>query len=666
MIECFDNKNILTIFIKYLSFKDIICLSKANKKIYTILLNSKNNPDVNTIYRYFTYKKFYWNDLSNDSEEMKKTEELYDDFNSTNNDWKLIYITLTNNYYNYPKKDICKIVYDYFQNHLYLPGLRKDNKYLEFQFSSIHQIVSYDFYTNNDIIYNHYDKYINEHNLNNKICNVFILKKGLPFENDLMHFNEIYRTFKKDNNSINILKIIIDYDYENLELIYVCSKNSEEKNNEIINYLLWLNHTIISFAEYIYKYLKIYETQKNKIKYDKLLLEYNNKHNDFINFSLLINEHFKNINIIINYLNKFILIKNNNNNNSDNYFSLYKLCINIMKKEIYEKINIKLKDIFETECNQYIQDIFEGSNNEKVIEINDNNESKTKENSNNSFEDDENYCDIENDDFILDEDNNHLTHKKIIELYMNCMTDFNINELNCKLINYSELKMNEDYIKYINILINSFINKIDKTLQNEEKPFKELFLLLKDIISIKNEDVDFLSKYNGNNLNIIKRVKKQIFYHIFNHLKKYIINKIKEDFLKYIDIEMSNNNNEINKNKKFIYKKNIILTEGEKKIINEQQKEKIINMYNKEIEDIKNDLINNNNLMIDYDEKNLLSKINVYFDNDITDDVVILKEMMYFNVMELEYYSNLDNIIINLLSNDNISKEYSVFINESI
>ena len=663
MIECFENKNILTIFVKFLSFKDIICLSKANKKIYTILLNSKNNPDINTIYRYFTYKQFYWNEISNDSEKTEKTDELYDDFNSTNNDWKLIYITLTNNYFNNPNNDLRKKVYDYFQNHLYLPGLRKDNKYLEFQFSSIHQIVSYDCHINNNIIYNHYDKYINENTLNNKMCNDFILKKGLPFENDLINFNEIYQTFKKDNNLINILKIIIDYDYENIDLIYVRSKNSQEKNIEIINYLLWLNHTIILFAKYIYKYLKIYETQKNNIKNDKLLLEYNNKHNDFINFSLLINDHFKNINIIINYLNKFILIKNNenNNNNSNNYFSLYKLCMNIMKKEIYEKLSNKLKDIFETECNEYIQDVFEGSTNEKGTEINDNNESKTKEDSN-SFEDDDNYCDIENDDFILDE-NNHLTHKEIIERYMNCMADFNINEINSKLINHSELKMNEDYIKYINILINSFINKIDKTLQNKEKSFEQVFLFLKDIISIKDEDVNALSTFDGNNLNIIKRVKKQIFCHIFNHLKKYIINKIKEDFLKYIDIEMINNNNEINKNKKFIYKKNIILTEGEKKTINEQQNEKIINIYYKEIEDIKNDIINNNNLMIDYDEKDLLSKINSYFDNDITESVVILKEMMYFNVMELEYYSNLDNIIINLLSKGNNNKEYSVFIN---
>ena len=199
--------------------------------------------------------------------------------------------------------------------------------------------------------------------------------------------------------------------------------------------------------------------------------------------------------------------------------------MNIIKKELYQKLKNKLKDIFEHECNDYLTEIFEKSNIEKNDIFNDSKESKTKEDSN-SFEEYDNNEDYDNDDYISEE-NNEISHKEIIEDYMNCMTDFCINELNSKLINHSEIKMNDDFKIYENILVNCFINKIDKYLINEEKSFENIFFIIKDIISIKNEDINIISKIEGNNLNVIKRVKKIIFHNIMNHLEQYNVKDTK-------------------------------------------------------------------------------------------------------------------------------------------
>jgi hypothetical protein len=641
-----------------------------------IILNPKNNPSINAMFRHFTYETFYFNEFSDDSDETEKTEEIYDDFNFTNNNWKSIYNTLTINFYYYQKKDIAKSIYSYFKNHLYLPSIRKDNKYLESKNSSLHQLFYYDLHINNKITYNHYDKYINDNNLNTKDTQDkdkdFILKKSLPFEDELINFKEILQNVKNDINLINILKIIIDYDYEKMDLMFVNQKNSKDminslniKNSQIFNFIFYLNHTIILFVKFIYKYNIIYDNN-NKINYNKLLVEYVNKYNDFVNFSLLINEHFRNINIIINYLAKFILTdyKINEDNNSYNYFSIYQLCNIIIKKEIYTKIKNKLKAIFEFECNEYLIDLFEKPNDEKNNDIN-SNESKTKEDSN-SFEDYEDNYEYEDEDYISEE-NNEKSHKENIENFMNCMTDFSINEFNCKLINHSGIKMNDDYEMYENILVKCFINKIDKYLINEEKSFEEIFLVIKDVISIKNEDINAISGCEGNGLNLIKRVKNNIFQNIMNYLKKFIINKIKEDILNNIQCNEKNKN----KNKKVIVNKNIFLSNEEKNKISEEQKIIIIELYNSEINKIKNDIIsikNDEQFMSNIEINKIEEIIDSYFDDSngylSYYYPAILKEILFYNFIENAYYSKMNSIIINLLNKSkNKKEEYSIFLN---
>ena len=653
MNKILKNVNILTNISKYLSFKEKIFFSMINKNIYTLLLNPIHNTNINSYYREFTYKNFYLYELlENGKETEKKDEILLDNYELTKNNWKLIYRDLYNNYNNYPNKDIVKLLYKSFKMHLYLPGIRKNNKYLDFKYSSLHQLISYDISLCNNIIYNHYDKYINENGfLNEKTkTNDFMLKKRLYFENEFLNFYQLLNNVKNDLNLKTILEKISNYDYDYLNYIYI--NNNKDFNNNIFKFLLWLNHTIIIFAKFIYRFVYIYTFQKNNQNNEyKLLTEYINKHNDFVNFSLLINERLNNINLIINYLKKFILIKNNNNNESNNkkvfnYFSIYKLCLIIIKKEFYEKLENKIKTNFEIITNKYIIDLFQNSNNES-------NDSKTKEDSN-SFEEYENNLDMENCDCSLLDENSELTNKEIVEKIMLCITDLNINEYNSNLINHSELLMNDDYKIYESILIDSFINKINECLE-EDKNINELFIIIKKVISSQNEDIDNISKDNEISLNIIKRSKKIIFCKIINCLKENIIKKMKEDCLKYI-----HNYNKADSNKnRLLIGKNIILNKEEKNKLNEEQKIIILNLYNNEKDEIKKDIINETK------DKNICELINYYFDYSNCYFAVVLNELLCYFYMENNYFSKIDNKIVNLLTKSN-NNNPSLFISKSM
>ena len=632
------NVNMITNISKYLPFNQTIIISKLNKQMYFSILNPIKNPRLNSLYRKYTFKKVY---LNAQSPEEQKKEEIYDDYSLTKNNWKIIYKNLIMNYKTYQNKNITELVFNCFRNHLFLPSMRKSNKYLDFKYNTIHQLISYDILFYNNVICNHYNKYINENGFIQQSNNDFILKKGLFFENELINFNTNLNFIQKNNYLKGILKKIINYDYENLNDIYLNNNkdNNLYNNNEVIKFMLWLNYTVFYFAKFVYSYINIYSISNNDNNKNKFLSEFISKHNDFINFSLLINDHFNNINIIINYLNKFILLKNdpkNNNINNNNiyYFSIYKMCINIMKKEIYDKLNNELKKKFEYITNIYIDEIFE----KKENEINQN-DSKTKEDSNSFEEYEENY-DNEIDDSLLNEDKeDEMSNKELFENYILCISDYNINEYNANLINHSELKMNDEYLNYEEIIFNIFIKKINKYI--EQKSFNEIFNIIQKVFSMQNDDINNLGKDNEISLNVIKRTKKYIFCRLMNYLKTFFENKIKEDLL--------NEKNNINN----ISIKNNLVSNIENKL-NEKQKIIFLNLYYNEINNIKN------NLKIKGEEK----KINDYFENNDNYYFIVLKNILYCYYLEIEYYSKMDNKIIDILLNYN--KKYESFISESI
>ena len=149
------NVNMITNISKYLPFNQTIIISKLNKQMYFSILNPIQNPRLNSLYRKYTFKKFY---LNAQSPEEQKKEEIYDDYSLTKNNWKIIYKNLIMNYKTYQNKNITELVFNCFRNHLFLPSMRKSNKYLDFKYNTIHQLISYDILFYNNAICNHYNK----------------------------------------------------------------------------------------------------------------------------------------------------------------------------------------------------------------------------------------------------------------------------------------------------------------------------------------------------------------------------------------------------------------------------------------------------------------------------------------------------------------------------
>ena len=645
MTSVLGNENIITIISKFLPSNDLFSLSAIDKETYNTKLNPKKNPLVNSLYRSYVLEKVYFSEFS-EEEEIIKEKEIIDDYNITQNNWKNIYIEIMRNLSNFhyeDKKNIKKDVYNRFCYHTYLPFIRKENIILENKESSLHQYYCYDFHKNNRIITNHYDKFLD---LNNNCFIVndkdnFILRQNLFFENELLNFNEILINLKANNTNIEILEKIINLDYKSLDDFY-CKNNMREINNVILDFIIWLNHSVILFSKLLYSKIKIYFDDIKKG--NELIKEYIEIHNNFINFSLSINEQYKNINIIINYLYRFIKDK------TQKYFqfSLHKMIFNIMKNELYDKIKPYLEQPFKLIVAQYCQEIFSLENkNERRPSFDTG--IKCEEENNNSFNENDDLemvdCDC---DSSFELDKKEMSLKDIINYFMKCMTDLSINEINANFINHSNIKMDENYINYENILINSFVDEIDNCLRKENNSTLDLFIIVKNILSICDENNRRinLEKYNG--FNFIRRTKKLIYKKVKKYLKKKICQNINDEFNKII---LGNSNSDNNKGKNNENAKNInqSMREMIAELDNEEKKQLDIKIE-KKITKIKNDLTslaNSNNNFCNI--VNIAQIINNYIENVALENIVTLKFILTCFFIEKKLYIETDNKIVAIL-----------------
>ena len=250
MTSIFSYEIIVTTISKYLNLKENIRFSSINRELYFTKLNPKYNAIINTLYRQLLFTQIYLNDMNNE-DIAKNKDEFLDDYKITNNDWKQISISLINHYHNYDfivKKNYAKDVFYRFQIHLYLPFVRKSNKVLENDESSLHQLFFYDFHLNNRI-YTHYDKFLDLENDGFKEQNSenFIYRKNLLFENEFKEFNHLVQNVKGNDNYIIILKKMINYDYLGIDKQYYNNKT----NNEVFDFIIWLNHSAILFSQFL-------------------------------------------------------------------------------------------------------------------------------------------------------------------------------------------------------------------------------------------------------------------------------------------------------------------------------------------------------------------------------------------------------------------------------
>ena len=551
MNKCLNSISNLNIIVSYIKYQEITILSLTNKSFYSIL-NPENNPYINSIFRDIAFKKYF---NINNNKIVKFNNYLnLDDFKKTKKNWKNILKELHTNLKKYSNKEISEAIYKFFNEHYYMTYLRNENKIIEYENSTLHQMISYDINKKDSIISNHYDKYFDIKNEKYENTQIEPLKKGLFFEKELINLKSEINNYKNEQ----IIKFIINYKFEKLDNEYYenLSKNKntkkgKKKYNSVIYFLVWLNHTFILFINLLYNYLyQFIDINDSKA----IIREYSKIHSNLINFGLLVNENFNNINIIFNYLQKEEkeLISINGK------FNIYDMFLNIMKKNLYEKLRPVLDKNIEILWNQFYNEIFDE---EKINNSFDSNNLETNNtellNEDNSNDDndisniDEN-IEIEDDNNSIIEENN-MSIKDIIEEYSNLILDYSLNRHNAILINNSKIKLDEFYNEYENLIIENFLKNIDNRSKAIDKDiFEDKNTIIDDKINYLNILFSFIKKLEikaeeGNQIKLIRRTKlnliKKSENFIFNYLNE--INKIYNYNLNYLNID--NIINSINK-----------------------------------------------------------------------------------------------------------------------
>ena len=572
----------------FLEYNDIVNLSLTNKYFYT-KLNPENNSFINSKYRDHGLQMYYnINNINN----FKLHDKLYfDDYKKSNNNWgemnKEIFINLKQ----YPLKEIGREIYKSFKFHTYFPYERKGNKVLEYKNNTLHQLISYDGIKNELITNNYYSKFFGDKEYSSK-NEIEPLKKGLFFQEELVNFKKEEKNYE-NKKLINYIK---NYSYKKIDNVYYSifrSKNKKEKKkkykiNSVLLFIVWLNHTFILFINLLYHYVNQFNSFGDS---KKIIIEYNTTHTNLINFGLIVDEQFNNVNIIFDLLERGYYSSNNN-------FKIYSMFINIMKNNFY----LKLKPILNINIGKIFNLFYEENINKDLIDYDENNienretinEENEKENdsddyTNESFFDD---CDMEIDEECNNE--NKSTYKEAIEEFSNSILDFSINKDNANYINHSKIKLEEYYIQHENLLIEKLIENFQKEINKfESDTFNDVldslnrcFPLIKRMFS----ENDGLKLINRTKLNMEKNL--EIFF--FEFFGKTIGKQIKQDLIDKISpiYLQANKENFILKDYNFNNKYNKIEYELYTNKVYEM-KEALVKNYLNILDDKAKDKINN-------------------------------------------------------------------------
>ena len=645
--------NLFNIMCNYLKYQEITSLSLTNKYFYSVL-NPEKNPYINTIYREYTLKKYY---NFNNKKNYKLYDEYYlDDYNKTKNNWKNIYKKIYINLKLYPHNEIGEEIYKCFNIHYYLPYTREENKILEYKNNTLHQLISYDILKNDLIIKNYYDKYFDKKNENSKKNKIEPLKKGLYFENELINFKSESSKYKNKK----LIKYITNYSFQKLDNIYYSiinlknsSKIKKKKNkvNLIFHFLIWLNHTFILFINLLCNYVYQFSDLKDE---KKIIIEYSKTHTNLINFGLMVDEKFNNINIIFNLFQK-------ENLSSKNDFKIYYMFMNIMKNNFY----LKLKPILNNNIGKMLNIFYnENFTQEKILLIDnydDNNNIETnyteainEENEIENYEDDyindslSEGIDVEYDEDSINE--NNLSCKEIIGEYSNLILDFSINKYNAIYINHSKINLDKYYNEYEDLFQGKFLeniqNRINKlenyTFSEEINSLNVYFSLTKRIFS----ENDGLKLINRTKLNLLK-ISENYF---FKYLNELIDIKFKSDLKNYETPINKYTNNDI-----FVLK-DYTFNNKYNNIINE--------LYTSRICEIKDNLINNNlNFIKDKKKEEIETIVDNYLNSNYEKNqlIALCKDIIIYFSNQIYLYSSEDNKIIEIITKKNDDKLSKLF-----
>ena len=621
----FGNTNLLTYLTSFLDVNNLLSLSSSNKVLKGILSPSENAA-VNKIFYNHVNKTFFEmdEDIESDKSYKEKRNNLLGIYWKNTINWKLYLIQLTKHFNNYPDKKIIKRFNDIFRVHLYLPDLRNENYHLEFSNSSIYQNFLYDKKFREISIYNFYNKYINEDYINKqgKECEIKLLKKGSFFENELKNFYNVFKEINSYNYYKDILECVCSYDFAKLDNIY--EKVNKGSINNIIYFILWTIRLFKYYCMNILYSLNIFEDDATGKIY---LEEYIDKYNNFVNSILLINSNFENVNIIINYLNSFILKKNDSQK-----FSLEQLAMQIFKTTVYdiisEKIFNKTFTLYKKCLINKLENKNEGKNDDKMDVIEEN------ETNNTSIQDislDNSFSDIQKEK----------TDKEIIEYLFNYILDLSLNKNNINAINHSCIKLDESYEKYEN----NFIRTTKEIMEHElikGLPISEIFEILKILFENEGNSRKNLMK-NRNSFIFINKTKKNILNNIFQLLFKKLLQQLNEDIKSRLQSYM---------NGRTIYITSIEKINNKEYLcdLSDFPQKKRMNIENKvqdELNKIKAFLYEQNLKGFESVETNKL--INEYIENNGIQLILLMKKMIYFFYKECEFYDEKNQKVYDIL-----------------
>ena len=562
MDECLKNNNLLTQIIVFLNSFEIVILSMCNKHLKKAL-DTKNNSTTNIIFMFNIIEKYFSIEPLNYFSYKKNLLGKNVIFST---DWKSFLKQLKVHISQYEDKTITNRVLDFLKIHLYLPDLRKECFHLEFENSSIHELICYDINSRLIHTYNYYSKHIKFENIilhpENK-SKIKILREKLMFEAPLANFGDTFKSYIEDIKYIDFVNNeIIEYRYDDIYNSYLENNFKEFNNgknkdlNDIFKFILWINFIFIMYCKFNYGYIN---GLFNNINDEELLTEYITKKSDLINTALLINSTFNNVNIIINFLvifkkmlDEYIQSSNANDSESNkslnnpfdekkwidiiispNKFTLYNLFLNIIENIYTSKLQA-INEVFQRISKNYFEEVFSLNSKELI------NKPKITEEENMK---NEIKCLDEDEDEDISMDINDMdekpTNKELIENFANACVDRYINANNANAIMHSNFKIDASYINDVEkILINLLVEQILKSLNVEKMSIEDCFEIVDKITKCKGNSK--ILSLNKDSLVLIRRTQKRLMKEGFNSIFSILMKLILDDFAERINQDREN------------------------------------------------------------------------------------------------------------------------------
>ena len=681
MNECLSKRNYVDNIILFLTIKEVILFSNCCKA-FKKNLDPNNNPIINKLYLFQIFAEFFETDQEN---YFYTKKNLSGKKINDNKKWRETYINLKMNFLFYENKAISKKVLDFFCAHLYLQNVRNEIFLLESQNSSAHLIRNYDIRTNNIHTYNYYSKTITPEYIfgdNETKGKISILVENSIFQEELINFKNLFNDFINNENFCNFIIKLRNLDFEVIDSLYLY-KNQEMTShtnaglNKIFSFILWITHLFIINTTFYCDYInEISEYLSDQ----EFITEYLKKKADLINISMLIDQAFDNINIIVNFLgiykNMSDHIKNHSlpgslssSTDSDSYnqniriidkdyiynnilfsekFSLYNYFYKIIEKYYINKLNYRegkfinlTKSFFHEQLNPQEKENSELNNLDNKMEIEE--ENNDINNSINEIKEDDDNDNDDFDGFDISLEETKESDKEIIENYCNSEVDDTINEKNSNGIMHTGLIINDVYKNNCEkVIINLFCEELQQSINNNNTSIFKLY----DVIEI-------LTHVDGNsrNLNIdqgslalIRRTKFLLMYKSYTILFSKLMILILEDFKNRITFDAEKGQKKINI---YIYEEiNFNDYMCNMDVLTEDGGKNVVKNYEKEKENACNYLIKN--CGINQSDSYLANK---YMNNIKIPYVLFFKKVVLNFYKQLEIYKERDEKVIYLLSN---------------